>query len=93
MSQLRGLLERLVRVLDEVGVPFMIAGSFASAAHGLPRTTQEWSQQSGGSERQRRDIAGIIATIGAALDRAYVERWVLELNLAGKWDKAQQTSL
>ncbi len=38
--RLRALLERLVRMLDSSGVPFMIAGSFASTAHGLPRTTQ-----------------------------------------------------
>lgn len=33
MTELQGLLERLVRVLDGAGVPFMIAGSFASAAY------------------------------------------------------------
>ena len=43
MKQLEDLLERLIGILDAAGVPFMIAGSFASAAHGLPRTTQdEW---------------------------------------------------
>ena len=36
MTELEGLLERLVAALDGAGVPFMIAGSFASAAHGLP---------------------------------------------------------
>ena len=186
MTELRGLLERLVRILDDAGVPFMIAGSFASAAHGLPRTTQdldvvidppnpealdavvssmpaddyyvdadtarealrrrsmfnvgdqasgwkidfiirknrafsraeferrmkislldvpvfvaspedtivaklEWSQQSDGSERQRRDVAGIIATMGEQLDRAYIERWVGELDLEGEWRLAQRT--
>jgi hypothetical protein len=188
MTELQGLFERLVRLLDGAGVPFMVAGSFASAAHGLPRTTQdldlviappspealdafvrsmspddyyvdadaardalrrrsmfnvvdqasgwkidfiirknrpfsreefarrmrlslldvpvfvaspedtivaklEWSQQSGGSERQRRDVAGIIATVGDQLDRAHVERWVRELDLAEEWQKAQKTGL
>ena len=41
MTELQGLLDRLVRLLDASGVPFMIAGSFASTAHGLPRTTQD----------------------------------------------------
>jgi hypothetical protein len=161
MTELRALLERLVRLLDDAAVPFMIAGSFASAAHGLPRTTQdldvvidppkapalellvramppdayyvdadaardalrrrsmfnvvnhasgwkvvpvfvatpedpivaklEWSQQSGGSEGQRRDVAGIIATLGDQLDRAYVERWVDELVLGDEWTQAQGT--
>ena len=188
MTELQGLLERLVQILDGAGVPFMIAGSFASAAHGLPRTTQdldvvidppsraaldalvramapadyyvdadtardalrrrsifnvvdqasgwkvdfiirkdrpfsrdefarrmkvsllgvpvfvaspedtivaklEWSQRSGGSERQRRDVAGIIATVGDELDRAYVERWVRDLDLADEWKRAQETAV
>jgi hypothetical protein len=29
----------------------------------------EWSKQSGGSERQRRDVAGILATLGQAVDQ------------------------
>jgi hypothetical protein len=187
MTELRALLERLVRMLDSSGVPFMIAGSFASTAHGLPRTTQdldividpptpqaldalvrsmsvdeyyvdvdaardalrrrsmfnvidhasgwkvdfivrknrafsrdefarrmeltlldvpvfvaspedtiiakvEWSQQSGGSERQRRDVAGIIATMGEQLDRAYVERWIHQLGLDEEWASALKAS-
>ncbi len=188
MTELQGLLARLVRLLDDAGVPFMIAGSFASSAHGMPRTTQdvdividpptpealealvramppetyyvdpdaardalrrrtmfnaidqasgwkvdfilrkdrafsreefsrrvqvsllgvsvhaataedtiiakvEWSAQAGGSERQRRDIAGILATTGDQLDIAYVERWVRELGLEDEWHRARATPL
>jgi hypothetical protein len=187
-TELQGLLDRLVRLLDAAGVPFMIAGSFASSAHGLPRTTQdldvvvdppgphaldalvrsmspdeyyvdadaardalrhrsmfnavdhasgwkidfiirknrafsreeferrmklslldvpvyvaspedtivaklEWSKQSGGSERQRRDVAGIVATVGQQLDRAYVERWVRDLDLVDEWLAAQKSRI
>jgi hypothetical protein len=187
-TELQGLLERVVRLLDAEGVPFMIAGSFASAAHGLPRSTQdldlvvdpprpealeafvrslspdeyyvdadavrdalrrrsmfnvvdhasgwkvdfiirknrafsrdefarrmkfvlfevpvyiaspedtivaklEWSKQSDGSERQRRDVAGILATLGQELDRAYIERWVGELDLVDEWLEAQKTAV
>jgi len=183
-TALQGLLDRLVRLLDVADVPFMIAGSFASAAHGMPRTTQdldvvidpaspealetlvgsmspdeyyvdadaahdalrrrsmfnvvdhasgwkidfiirknrafsreefarrlkvtlldvavyvaspedtivaklEWSKQCGGSERQRRDVAGILATVGPQIDRAYVERWIHDLDLADEWVAAQ----
>lgn len=183
MSDLEGLLHRVRDLLEQAAVPFMIAGSFASTAHGLPRTTQdldividptpqtleaalsamapekyyvdadaardalarrtmfnvidqatgwkvdfiirknrpfsreefarriampllgvavfvaspedtivaklEWSAQSGGSPRQRRDIAGIVATVGEALDRAYIERWVRDLGLEAEWNAAQ----
>ncbi len=185
MTTLEGLLDRIVGLLDATSIPFMIAGSFASTAHGLPRTTQdidividppgadsleaflraltpeqyyvdadaardalrrrsmfnvidqasgwkidfiirknrafsheefarrtrmpllgievfvatpedtivaklEWSAQSGGSERQRRDVAGILAASGDALDRAYVERWVREMGLEEEWAAAQR---
>lgn len=186
MSDLQTLLGEMTRLLDTAGVPFMIAGSFASTTHGLPRTTYdvdividppdaralesfvrsmdpnvlyvdvdaaldalrrrsmfnaidqrsgwkidfmlrkdrpfsreefgrrlrltvlgidvfiaspedtiiaklEWSKLSGGSERQRRDIAGIVATIGAQLDDAYIERWVRDLSLSDEWKEAQKT--
>jgi hypothetical protein len=45
----------------------------------------EWSKAGGGSERQRRDVAEIIATQRATLDRAYIERWVAELGLDDEW--------
>jgi hypothetical protein len=35
------LLAWLVAALDGAGVPYMIVGSFASSAHGIPRTTQD----------------------------------------------------
>jgi hypothetical protein len=41
MSSLQGLLERIVPALQNAGVPFIVAGSFASAAHGLPRSTND----------------------------------------------------
>jgi hypothetical protein len=180
MNGFAELLRRLVDALDDAKVPFMIAGSFASTAHGLPRATQdldividppdlaaldallasfppdeyyvdadvardalrrramfnvidnatgwkidfivrknrafsreefqrrqaltllgvplfvasaedtivaklEWSLQSGGSERQRRDVAGILDTAGPAIDIPYVERWVHDLGLESEW--------
>ena len=53
----------------------------------------EWSQQSGGSERQRRDVAGIVATMGEQLDRAYVDRWIGLLGLDEEWAVALKTSV
>ncbi|MEO6599737.1 MAG: hypothetical protein ABIQ16_07685 [Polyangiaceae bacterium] len=41
MSDLKELLQRVVPALQRANVPFMIAGSFASAARGLPRATQD----------------------------------------------------
>src|SRR5882724_10700168 len=41
MTDTQALLERLVAAFAQANVPFMIAGSFASTAHGLPRATQD----------------------------------------------------
>lgn len=46
----------------------------------------EWAKKGGGSERQIRDVAGIVALQGDALDRAYIARWVGELGVADLWD-------
>lgn len=185
-GEISGLLGRVAQLLDAAGIPFMVAGSFASTAHGLPRSTQdldlvidpssegaleallasihadeyyvdadaardayrrramfnvidlasgwkvdmifrkdrlfsrdefgrrmklsilgvpvfvaspedtivaklEWSKLAGGSQRQRRDVAGIVAIGGPALDRAYIERWVRDLDLSGEWEAAKTT--
>lgn len=44
----------------------------------------EWARQ-GESERQLRDVRGVLATQGEALDRGYIARWVIELGLQDQW--------
>ena len=51
----------------------------------------EWSKLAGGSERQRRDVAGVLSSTGDRIDLAYVERWVAELDLSEEWDAARAT--
>ena len=34
------IVARLARTLKDLGIPYVIAGSFASSLHGIPRTTQ-----------------------------------------------------
>jgi len=41
MKGIAELLGRVVAAPDSVSIPFMIAGSFASTAHGMPRTTPD----------------------------------------------------
>jgi hypothetical protein len=36
-----GLLRTIVAVLEAAGIPHMVVGSFASTAHGEPRTTRD----------------------------------------------------
>ena len=44
----------------------------------------EWAR-AGESERQLRDVTGILELRGSSLDLAYIERWVAELDLHGMW--------
>jgi hypothetical protein len=37
----RAIFEKLRAALDAVGVPYFVTGSFASAAHGVPRSTND----------------------------------------------------
>lgn len=53
----------------------------------------EWSKLSGDSERQRRDIAGMLAIVGDDLDHGYIERWLKELDLTDEWLLAKQTQI
>lgn len=174
------LLTRIGALLDAAGIPFMVAGSFASTYYGVPRTTHdidlvvdpsraaldsflaslgtddyyadpdvarealatrsqfnvidmatgwkidfiirkdrafsreemtrrqsatvmgarifvasvedtiiaklEWAKL-GASERQERDVAGLLEVHRDAIDRAYVERWVRELDLVEQWQR------
>jgi hypothetical protein len=183
VSNPAAFLARLIEALDQAGVPNMIAGSFASSLHGLPRATQdidmvvdptfqsldrllvllesddlyldaevareefrrrgqfnvievesgwkadlifrkarpfsvselerrapsivlgvrvfaasaedtvlaklEWAKL-GESERQLRDVRGILEVKGATLDRVYIERWLDQLGVRELWDRVRQ---
>ncbi|MBK7154217.1 MAG: hypothetical protein IPH72_20965 [Sandaracinaceae bacterium] len=45
----------------------------------------EWCRLSGGSERQLADVAGVVVSSGAALDRPYIEQWLDELRVRAEW--------
>jgi hypothetical protein len=47
----------------------------------------EWAAL-GDSERQREDVALLLARKGTALDRSYVEQWVRALGLEQEWRRA-----
>ncbi|MBS2020601.1 MAG: hypothetical protein JST00_47545 [Deltaproteobacteria bacterium] len=66
---------------------------FVASAEDTIVAKLEWSKQSGGSERQRRDVAGILANASETLDRAHIEQWVRELDLDDEWRAAQVTPI
>jgi hypothetical protein len=62
---------------------------FVTSAEDTVLSKLEWAKQ-GESERQLRDVVGVLKARGAALDIAYLERWVDTLSLAGLWQRARQ---
>jgi hypothetical protein len=48
----------------------------------------EWAK-SGLSERQLRDVAGIVDISGDQLDAAYIDRWARELGVSALWDSVR----
>lgn len=48
----------------------------------------EWAR-AGESERQLRDVVGILEVSGERLDRDYIARWIAELGLQALWDRAK----
>ena len=54
---------------------------YIASAEDVVLTKLEWAKKSGGSERQLRDVRGVLAAPGQQLDRAYLERWAPELGV------------
>ena len=65
------------------GVPVCVA-----TAEDTVLAKLSWAQDSG-SERQLRDVAGIVAMAGAQLDLGYIEKWAAELDVSGAWRRVR----
>lgn len=71
------------READLMGTTLYIA-----SAEDVLLSKLEWAKMAG-SERQIRDVAGILRTQGPDIDTRYVERWVDALQLRDEWDRAR----
>jgi len=49
----------------------------------------EWSRKSGGSERQLRDVRGVLNARGQELDDGYLDRWAAELGVEDLLEEAR----
>ncbi|MEO7664087.1 MAG: hypothetical protein ABIV26_03105 [Candidatus Limnocylindrales bacterium] len=70
------------QAVDLLGTPGYIA-----TAEDMIIAKLEWAAATD-SERQIRDVSGILAVTGDAIDRPYVERWVAALHLEAVWVRA-----
>jgi hypothetical protein len=68
--------------IDEIRV-------FIATAEDTVIAKLEWAR-AGESERQLRDVSGILELRHAALDLDYIREWVHELGLVGEWDRVRR---
>jgi hypothetical protein len=64
---------------------------FVATAEDTILAKLEWAKL-GESERQLRDVRGIIDVKGASLDRGYIERWLDDLGVRELWDRVSATT-
>jgi len=60
---------------------------FVATAEDTILAKLEWARL-GESERQLRDVVGVIELCGDALDRVYIARWMRELGVEALWERA-----
>jgi hypothetical protein len=61
---------------------------FVASAEDTVLAKLEWAGL-GESERQLRDVRGILDVKGESLDRAYIERWLDDLGVRELWERVQ----
>ena len=59
------------------------------SAEDVVLTKLEWAQKSGGSERQLRDVRGVLQAPGQRLDETYLQAWAERLEVVDLLDKAR----
>jgi hypothetical protein len=78
----RGEMSRRVAI-EVLGVP-----AFVASAEDTVLTKLEWAKM-GESERQLRDVRGIIDVKAESLDRSYIEQWLDDLGVRELWDRVR----
>ena len=95
----------VVSVFERLHIPYLIGGSIASALHGVARSTLdsdaediilaklEWYRLGNEiSDRQWRDILGVLKVQAGRLDVDYLHKWAAELNVADLLQRALKES-
>jgi hypothetical protein len=62
---------------------------FVTTAEDVVIAKLEWAKL-GGSLRQIEDVVAILGAQGEALDKSYVEKWIMELGLIEQWTRAKR---
>jgi hypothetical protein len=72
-------------------VEWMGVRLFVVTAEGVVLSKLEWAQLCGGSERQMRDVAGVLEMHRGRLDFRYIETWLDVLGVRESWEAVKGT--
>ena len=64
---------------------------FVASAEDVVVSKLEWAKLAQ-SQRHIEDVAGILRMRWASLDRAYLEKWILELRIEAEWNDARRAA-
>ena len=90
MTSQREFLAHLIGLLDEAGIPYMVAGSMGSSLHGRPRATQDADVVIDPTEGQLESFLALLeqsyyVSRGAASDAFHRRTMFNIIDLAGGW--------
>ncbi len=74
-------LGRLTELLDEAGIPYMVAGSMSSSLHGHPRATQDVDLVVDPAEDQLGSFVARLEQEHYNLDIEYLREWARQLGV------------
>jgi hypothetical protein len=83
----------VIEALDDLGVRYVIGGSLASAEDTI-LAKLDWYRQGGEvSERQWRDVLGVVRVQGDRLEWSYLRQQAASLGLSDLLEKLQSAAL
>jgi hypothetical protein len=85
----------VARALESIGVDYALGGSVATSLQGEPRSTNDIDFRMGGetSDRQWRDVLGLLRVSGGSLDLAYLRHWAKLLGVEDLLERALASKL